>query len=145
MTDQPHTPYDLIGGAPVIEAIVDRFYDLMEEDPAYAALHAMHAADLAPMRTSLAGFLTAWSGGPRDWHEEHRGTCIMSLHGRMEIDPETSGQWRAAMARAIAAQPGLDPQLAQAMTAALGRMAQGMTREPVGAARDARAEAPHPA
>ncbi|GAA0313996.1 group II truncated hemoglobin [Sphingomonas oligophenolica] len=130
MTTGQQTPYDLLGGAPVIGAIVNRFYDLMDEDPAYAALRAMHAADLAPMRVSLAGFLAAWAGGPRDWHEEHRGTCIMSLHGRMRIDPEAGRQWSQAMARAIAEQPGIAPQLGQAMTAALDRVAQAMSRNP---------------
>ena len=130
MTTSQRTPYDLLGGAPVIGAIVERFYDLMDEDPAYAALRAMHAADLAPMRASLAGFLAAWSGGPLDWHEAHRGTCIMSLHNRMRIDPETGRQWRTAMARAIAEQTGIAPQLGQAMTTALDRMAQAMTRAP---------------
>ena len=68
--DPPATPYDRIGGREVLRAIVNRFYDLMDEDPAYAGLRAMHAEDLAPMRQSLTGFLTGWSGGPRDWFAE---------------------------------------------------------------------------
>ncbi|GLK44393.1 hypothetical protein GCM10017612_23130 [Novosphingobium resinovorum] len=43
----PDTPYHRLGGAPVFEAIANRFYDLMVSDPAYAELRAMHAADLA--------------------------------------------------------------------------------------------------
>ena len=58
------TAYETIGGASAVRAFVDRFYDLMEGEPAYAALRALHAPDLGPMRESLAGFLTAWLGGP---------------------------------------------------------------------------------
>ena len=72
------TPYDLMGGRPVVSAMVERFYDLMDTDPAYAALRALHAPDLAPMRASLTGFLTAWLGGPRDWFDQHPGACVMS-------------------------------------------------------------------
>jgi len=57
MTDtaaQP-SPFDLLGGSEGIALIVDRFYDLMDSEPAFAELRAMHATDLAPMRGSLAG------------------------------------------------------------------------------------------
>ena len=35
-----------IGGEAVIEKMVARFYDLMELEPAYAALRAVHGPDL---------------------------------------------------------------------------------------------------
>ena len=93
MASQPQqgaTPYDLIGGAPVIRRIVDRFYDLMDQDPAYAELRALHAPDLGPMRHSLSGFLNAWAGGPRDWFEENPGKCMMSAHKGIAIAPATA-------------------------------------------------------
>jgi hemoglobin len=96
------TPYDMIGGIAPIREIVDRFYDLMEADPAHAELRALHAADLAPMRPSLSGFLAAWMGGPRDWFEERPGRCMMSAHKGIAITPQTAGQWAEAMRRAIA-------------------------------------------
>jgi len=123
------TPYDQIGGER-LAAIVDRFYDLMDEDPAYAGLRAMHAADLGPMRASLTGFLTAWLGGPRDWFGARPGTCIMSLHGAMAIGPDVANQWIEAMERAIAAERGLAPDLSVTVSRALGRMARAMARMP---------------
>ena len=125
---RPPSPYEQLGGAPVIEAIVERFYDLMESDPAYAGLRAMHAEDLGPMRASLAGFLAGWSGGPRDWFEARPGACMMSLHAKLPINRDLAGQWIEAMSRAIVAQPGLDPPLANAFTDTLARMAMGMAR-----------------
>ncbi|MFA5964087.1 MAG: globin [Sphingomonas sp.] len=123
------TPYAQLG-ADRVAAIVDRFYDLMENDPAFAGLRAMHGADLAPMRSSLTGFLTAWLGGPRDWFSERPGACLMSMHGAMPITPELGGQWIAAMDRAIAAEPGVAPELAATLTTAIGRVARAMARIP---------------
>ena len=49
----PSSPFDRLGGHATMQAVCARFYDLMDSDPAYAELRAMHAADLAPMRNSL--------------------------------------------------------------------------------------------
>jgi len=129
---QPETPFSKLGGAPTIAAIVARFYDLMESDPAYGALRAMHAADLAPMRVSLAGFLTGWSGGPRDWFAANPGRCMMSIHKPFTIGADTAGQWAEAMRRAvegaIEAGEAADPQLAKAMAGVLEELALGMAR-----------------
>ena len=119
------TPFDRIGGRPAVAAVVGRFYDLMDSDPAYAALRAMHAPDLTPMRKSLTGFLTGWLGGPRDWFVEHPGVCMMSLHAQLDISRETAGQWTGAMARALE-DCGVDPELRAAINTAFGRMAGAM-------------------
>jgi hemoglobin len=122
----PPTPYDRIGGRAAIEAITERFYDLMEEEPGYARLRAMHAEDLGPMRRSLAGFLTGWSGGPRDWWIENPGKCMMSAHKPFAIDRELAGQWADAMRRAIADAGLADQDIAREMADVLERMTQGM-------------------
>jgi hemoglobin len=121
------TPFEMIGGAGVVRAIVDRFYDLMEQDDRYADLRALHAPDLAPMRDSLAGFLTAWLGGPRDWFAQRPGACIMSAHGRLAIEATTADQWIVAMTRAIV-ESGVDFNLGRRMSDALGGMARAMAR-----------------
>jgi hemoglobin len=90
-----------MGGAPAIREIVDLFYDLMEAEPAYAELRALHQDDLTPMRESLTGFLTAWTGGPRDWFAERPGRCMMSAHKGVNITSQTARQWADAMTRAI--------------------------------------------
>jgi hemoglobin len=126
--DRPaQSPYDLIGGAEPIAALVDRFYDLMDQDPAYGRLRALHAPDLSPMRRSLTGFLIGWLGGPRDWFEARPGVCMMSAHAKVPIDAETARQWTQAMGRALA-DGGLPPELAAQIELAFGRMAEGMAR-----------------
>lgn len=126
------TPFDMVGGAPSVRTIVDRFYDLMDEQPAYAELRALHATDLAPMRTSLTGFLTAWLGGPRDWFADNPGKCVMSVHGRIGVTAATARQWADAMRQAIA-DSGIAADIATRMADALDGMAQAMIRtQPVG-------------
>ena len=111
-----------------MQAICDRFYDLMDSDPAYAQLRAMHAPDLSAMRKSLAGFLAAWAGGPRDWFMDNPGKCMMSAHKAYAITPAVAGQWADAMKRAIADVASEDAVLAKAMGGVLEEMALGMAR-----------------
>mgnify|MGYP002130895865 CR=1 FL=1 len=75
----PVSPFEQIGGHAAMQAITERFYDLMDRDPAYAELRAIHAADLAPMRAALPRFLAGWAGGPRDWFEANPGKCMVSF------------------------------------------------------------------
>jgi hemoglobin len=116
-----------IGGTEGVRAVVERFYDLMQDDPRYAALRAMHAEDLFPVRVSLTQFLSAWLGGPRDWFEARPGTCIMSMHRAMGITAETAAQWVEAMSRAMAearVEKALGTQMQQAFLRMAGAMMQ---------------------
>jgi len=122
------SPFDRLGGIAVLRRITDRFYELMDEEPAYAALRAMHAPDLAPMRASLPSFLAGWSGGPRDWWEANPGKCMMSMHAPFVIDRETARQWAEAMRRAIADSAPADLGMAAALADALSQMALGMAK-----------------
>jgi len=122
--NKPTTPFEIFGGQEAVAAIVQRFYDLVESDPAYAELHAMHKRDLGPVRESLTGFLTGWLGGPRDWFA--KGGCVMSAHRPLDITPEVTEQWIAAMKRAVIETPLPDRDLSLKMAEALGDMAKGM-------------------
>ena len=112
-----------------MRAICERFYDLMDSDPAYAELRAMHAADLAPMRKALPLFLAGWAGGPRDWFEANPGRCMMSVHKPYVISSAVAGQWADAMQRAVADTPTADAKLASAMGGVLADLARGMGRD----------------
>lgn len=125
----PQAPYYLLGGHEVMAAICNRFYDLMDSDPAYAELRAMHAPDLAKMRTSLTGFLTGWAGGPRDWFEANPGKCMMSMHKPFAINRAVAGQWAEAMKRAIAEVAPANAELAEELAQILERMALSMGRD----------------
>lgn len=127
-TATAETAYDRLGGMPVFQRIADRFYDLMEAEPGYAALRAIHAPDLAAMRRALPQFLAGWAGGPRDWWEANPGKCMMSMHAPFAITRETAQQWGDAMRRAIAEANAADQEVAAALADVLARMASGMAR-----------------
>ncbi len=120
------TPYEMLGGASVVAAIVDRFYRLMDEEEGYADVRAMHEADLTRVRAGLTEYLNGWLGGPRDWFE--RGVCMMSVHRSLAITPEAARQWAEAMSRAIADQPDVDEKLGLEMARRLSQMALAMGR-----------------
>lgn len=127
---RPATPYDRLGGLPVLEQVSNRFYDLMDSDPAYVELRAMHAPSLERMRTALAQFLMGWSGGPRDWFDANPGRCMMSVHKPYAISTAVAGQWADAMGRAVNQVLGeSDPPLAKEMTRVLDQMARSMGRD----------------
>ena len=127
VTERPQTPFDRIGGREVIAVMVDHFYDIMDANPDYKALRAMHAPDLAPMRESLTDFLTAWMGGPRDWFEKRPGACIMSAHGGYPgMSAKTMAQWVAAMKEAAELAVPEDSVFTDNMIAALSNMARSM-------------------
>lgn len=95
------TPYEMIGGATVVRAIVDRFYDLMDSEPEAASLRAMHSSDLSPMRDRLFEFLSGWLGGPPLYFQRPGHNCIMSAHRPFPIGEAERDQWMMCMRRAL--------------------------------------------
>lgn len=126
--DASVSAYDVIGGRVAVCRLVDRFYDLLDSEPDYAGLRALHATDLAAMRGSLAGYLTAWLGGPADWFAEHPKSCIMSAHARFAITMATAEQWIDAMNRAVC-DAGVEPKIAGQMMERLRAMAFAMVNK----------------
>jgi hemoglobin len=92
------TPYEFMGGEEAVRRLTDTFYDIMERDPEFALLRALHAADLAPMRRRLFAFLSGWLGGPRLY-----AGCVMSGHAPIAIGARARDEWLACMDRAMAA------------------------------------------
>ena len=124
---KPQLPFDRIGGREPIARMVNRFYDLMESEPDFAELRAMHAPDLAPMRESLTDFLMAWMGGPRDWFEKRPGACIMSAHRALEgMNFAVATQWVLAMQQAAKETIPGDPDFVDSMVSAFASMSKGM-------------------
>jgi hemoglobin len=99
MTDA-HTPYALLGDEGIRE-LTRTFYDIMDSDPDFAELRAMHAPDLSAMKEKLAEYLIGWMGGPPLYAEKHGSVCMTEPHAAYWIGPTQRDQWLACMQRAL--------------------------------------------
>lgn len=99
-----HTPFDAIGGEPRVRSLVDRFYDAMDREAAYATIRAMHQPDLAEARDKLFWFLCGWMGGPAHYVERFGHPRLRGRHTPFPIDETARDQWLACMAEALDAE-----------------------------------------
>lgn len=104
MTSEEHPPrsaFDLIGGDLKLRALVDRFYDLMDLDPAFSGIRAMHPTPLDNSRDKLYWFLSGWSGGPSLYIERFGHPRLRARHLPYAIASSERDQWLRCMALAM--------------------------------------------
>ena len=101
--DQENAPtlYDIIGGEARLRELVDRFYDLMDLEPQFAALRAMHPPSLDGSRDKLFWFLSGWSGGPNHYIERFGHPRLRARHLPFSIASNERDQWLRCMALAM--------------------------------------------
>lgn len=104
------TPFEQLGGEPVIRALVDRFYDLMDLEPAYALLRSRHGSTLDEARDKLFWFLCGWLGGPNHYIERFGHPRLRARHLPFSIGVEERNQWLACMFQAMQEQ-GIAPEM----------------------------------
>lgn len=104
------TPFEWIGGESKVRALVDRFYDLMDLEPDYAALRASHGSTLSDARDKLFWFLCGWLGGPQHYQERFGHPRLRMRHMPFSIGIQERDQWLACMDQAMA-ETGVDPLL----------------------------------
>jgi hemoglobin len=95
------TPFEMIGGEAKVHALVERFYDLMDLEPAYAALRAVHGTDLAKARQHLFWFLCGWLGGPQHYTDRFGHPRLRARHMPFPIGILERDQWLACMDQAM--------------------------------------------
>lgn len=95
------TAYSLIGGAEAIGQLVDRFYDLMELEPAYSIIRQLHPAGLSSSRDKLNLFLNGWMGGPQLYQEKYGHPMLRARHLPFPIGSVERNQWLDCMQRAM--------------------------------------------
>lgn len=122
---KPGAMYDWIGGEATVRALVARFYELMDTDPAAADIRAMHQADLEPMRERLYEYLSGWLGGPPLYTQHHGSPCIAKAHRPFAIDTAAREAWLACMRQAME-DVGIEARYRQMLEPAFGRIAQAL-------------------
>lgn len=98
---QNKTPFERIGGDAGVRGVVDRFYDLMDLEPAFAQIRALHPQALDGSRDKLYWFLSGWLGGPNLYVEQFGHPRLKMRHFPYAIGTVDRDQWLACMQQAM--------------------------------------------
>ncbi|TNF01651.1 MAG: globin [Sphingomonadales bacterium] len=87
----PATPYEALGGEPMVRALCARFYALMDSLPEATACRAIHPPSLKRAEEKLYEYLTGWLGGPPLYTDKYGHPRLRRRHfvapiGREEIE-----------------------------------------------------------
>jgi hemoglobin len=96
------TPFARLGGEPGVRALVDRFYDLMDLEPGFSRLRALHPTELTGSRDKLFWFLCGWMGGPTHYEDRFGHPRLRARHLPYAIGLAERDQWMQCMQQAMA-------------------------------------------
>ncbi|MDP3619063.1 MAG: group II truncated hemoglobin [Ramlibacter sp.] len=123
------TPFEWMGGEEKVHALVERFYDLMDLEPAYADLRAAHGSHLTKARQHLFWFLCGWLGGPQHYTDRFGHPRLRMRHMPFVIGIKERDQWLACMDQAMG-ETGVDPKLRERLKASFFQTADWMRNSP---------------
>ena len=95
--------YETVGGEPVFRALVDAFYDSVEDDPVLRPLY--DEQDLGPggaARDRLALFLMQYWGGPTTYSDTRGHPRLRMRHATWQITTRERDAWLSHMMSAVA-------------------------------------------
>lgn len=98
MTHSNQTPYEALGGAPVLSSLVDTFYQYVSKHPDLAPLFP---EDLRETARKQKQFLTQFLGGPSLYMEEHGHPMLRARHMPFVITPIQAEAWLDCMGMAM--------------------------------------------
>ena len=117
--------FALIGGERAVSELVDRFYDLMDLEPDYAGLRALHPPTLDGSRDKLYWYLCGWLGGPQHYIERFGHPRLRARHLPFAIGIAERDQWIMCMHQAMR-ELSMDESLADRLAAAFFNTADWM-------------------
>jgi hemoglobin len=125
----PSTPFEWLGGEVRVQALVDRFYDLMDLEPGYAALRASHGTTLDDARQKLFWFLCGWLGGPDHYVSRFGHPRLRMRHMSFSIGILERDQWLSCMDQAMQ-DMGVDADLRTRLNQSFFQTADWMRNRP---------------
>jgi len=123
------TAFDLIGGEQKVQALVDRFYDLMDLEPKYTDLRSAHGTELGRARQNLFWFLCGWLGGPPHYESRFGHPRLRARHLPFAIGIKERDQWLACMDQAMR-EVGIDETLRERLRESFYQTADWMRNTP---------------
>jgi hemoglobin len=105
--------YERLGGDDGVRALVERFYDIIEQEEYAGELHLLHRRGfgIAHSREEQFNYLSGFFGGPQRYVMKHGHARLKEIHEHVPIGPEMRDLWLRCMDQAIAGS-GLDEDLA---------------------------------
>ena len=91
--------YEEVGGERTFRAIIDRFYQLVEQDPVLRPIYPEQ--DLSGAATRLRMFLEQYWGGPHTYSEQRGHPRLRMRHARFRIGPTERDAWLRCMRTAV--------------------------------------------
>ncbi len=122
---QAGSAFDRLGGEAAVRTLVDRFYDLMDLEPAFADIRRLHPASLDGSRDKLFWYLCGWLGGPQHYVERFGHPRLRARHLPYAIGERERDQWLACMRQAMS-EGRVDAELAQRLYEAFAGTADWM-------------------
>ncbi|MES9926160.1 MAG: group II truncated hemoglobin [Candidatus Thiodiazotropha endolucinida] len=123
--NQDQTPYEKIGGEAAVSELVDRFYNLMDQQQEAKKIRDLHAKSLKISREKLFLFLSGWLGGPDLYVQKYGHPRLRARHLPFSIGIEERDQWIYCMRKALSAM-NLDAKLQEELNQAFFRTADFM-------------------
>ena len=118
------TPFDQVGGEAPVRALVERFYDAMDDrEPELSALHPLENGKVSrAARDKFALFLIGWLGGPQDYMRLHGHPRLRMRHGHVPVTVAMRDAWMRCMREALA-EPSIDAAVRRFLDQKLGEVA----------------------
>ncbi|HYQ18378.1 MAG TPA: cyanoglobin [Polyangiaceae bacterium] len=97
------TPFERLGGEATVRALVERFYDAMDDhEPELAALHPLEAGKVSRVsRDRFALFLIGWLGGPQEYMRLHGHPRLRMRHAHVPVTVAMREAWLRSMRVAL--------------------------------------------
>ena len=96
------TLYQRVGGDAYFVALVERFYQGVEDDPVLRPIYPKH---LAPGKVNLASFLAQYWGGPPEYSARRGHPRLRMRHFRFAIGHRERDAWVHHMTNAVRNSP----------------------------------------
>jgi hemoglobin len=120
--------FERIGGAVIIDRLVEAFYARMDTLPEAKTIRAMHAADLEPVKNVLKRYLCEWTGGPKLYSPEKGHPRLRQRHMGFPIGTPERDAWLLCMGGALD-EVVKDAEARKEIYAALAKLADWMRNQ----------------
>jgi hemoglobin len=100
-TDVEISMFERIGGAVIIDRLVEAFYARMDTLPEAKTIRDMHAPDLGPVKNVLKRYLCEWTGGPKLYSPEKGHPRLRQRHMGFAIGNSERDAWLLCMRGAL--------------------------------------------